>query len=98
MSRPRVVRVARGSGRRRLVWSLSMLVALAAGGGSLLTHQRHEHARLEAMRQTEQIRLAAEQQAREEEELMARVDEDVARETPDAMEPLARLMSEDETR
>ena len=35
---------------------------------------------------------------REEEDLLARVDSEVARETPSAMEPLARLMAEDEAR
>ena len=98
MSRPRAVPMAKGMARATLAWSLSALLALAAGGGSVLMHQRHVQARLEAARQAEQLRLVAAKQAQEEEELLARVDEDVARETPDAMEPLARLMAEDETR
>jgi hypothetical protein len=35
-------------------------------------------------------------QAREEEDLLAKVDSDVSREVPVAMEPLARLMDEGE--
>jgi hypothetical protein len=48
----------------------------------------------------EQQRLAAaaEQQARQEDEdLLAKVDSDVSREVPAAMEPLAQMMAEDET-
>jgi len=55
-------------------------------------------ARIAAARQVQQQRLVAEQHAREEEDLLAKVDSDVSREVPSAMEPLARLMAEDETR
>jgi hypothetical protein len=50
-----------------------------------------------AVAQVEQQRLMAEQQAREEEDLLAKVDSDVSREVPSAMEPLAQLMAVDET-
>ena len=41
---------------------------------------------------------AAQQQARQEEEdLLAKVDSDVSRAVPSAMEPLAQLMAEDES-
>jgi hypothetical protein len=44
-----------------------------------------------------QQKLAAEQRAHEEnEDLLAKVDSDVSREVPIAMEPLAQLMAEDE--
>jgi len=47
----------------------------------------------------EQQRLAAQERARQEEEdLLAKVDSDVSREVPSAMEPLAQLMAGDETR
>ena len=47
----------------------------------------------------EQQRLVAAEQAREEEEdLLSKVDSDVSREVPSAMEPLAQLMAEDETK
>jgi hypothetical protein len=55
-------------------------------------------ARVAAAQQAERQRAAAEQRAREEEDLMARVDSDISREVPIAMEPLAQLMAEDETK
>jgi len=49
-------------------------------------------------RMIEQRRLAAEERAgQEEEDLLAKVDGDVSREVPSAMEPLAQLMAEDES-
>jgi hypothetical protein len=45
----------------------------------------------------EQQGLLREQQAKaEEEDLLAKVDSDVSREVPSAMEPLAQMMAEDE--
>jgi hypothetical protein len=52
----------------------------------------------EAARAAEQQKVIAEQRAREEEDLLANVDSDVSREVPSAMEPLAQLMTDDETR
>jgi hypothetical protein len=58
--------------------------------------------RVAAARVVEQERLAVEQRARqnqkENEDLLAKVDSDVSREVPVAMEPLAELMDGDETR
>jgi hypothetical protein len=54
-------------------------------------------ARIAAMRAAEQQRQLAEQRAREAEEELARVDSDIARQVPNAMEPLAQLMTEDES-
>ena len=51
-----------------------------------------------AVREAEHQRQVAEQRAREEEDLLAKVDSDVSREVPSAMEPLAQLMAEDEAR
>jgi hypothetical protein len=46
-----------------------------------------------------QQKLAAEQRVREEDEdLLAKVDSDVSRNVPSAMEPLAQMMAEDEAR
>jgi hypothetical protein len=67
-------------------------------GGLFERQHKQQLARIEAARQAEQLRLAAEQRAREEEELLAKVDSDVSREVPAAMEPLATLMDEDEVR
>jgi hypothetical protein len=67
-------------------------------------HQQ-ELARIAAAQAALHQRELAEQHAREQKELLARVDSelavvdrDVSREAPDALEPLARLMAEDEVR
>jgi cytochrome c-type biogenesis protein CcmH/NrfG len=102
-SRPRTVAVA----TQRRIWRLAAGWALGCvlTGGVVSTgiyeHHRHWELAQMAARQAEQNRLAAErqhheQQLREEDELLAKVDSDVAREVPTAMEPLAQLMAEDE--
>ncbi|MGP8175707.1 MAG: hypothetical protein ACLP7O_14330 [Terracidiphilus sp.] len=101
-SRPRtaVKTVRQRSWRLAAGWALGC--ALVAGGVSGGVHERHhrqELARMAAARAAEQQRLVAEQRVREEEEdLLAKVDSDVSREVPSAMEPLAQLMAEDEAR
>lgn len=91
---------------RRRIWRLATGWALGCilvvGGASTGFWQHHQQAvRSAAARVAEQERLAArqrDQQAREEEEdLMAKVDSDVSRTVPAAMEPLAQLMADDET-
>jgi uncharacterized protein HemX len=80
-------------------WALGCV--LVVGGVSGAVHERHhqqEMARIAAARQAEQQQLAAQQRAREEEELLAKVDSDVSREVPSAMEPLALTTADDETR
>lgn len=80
-------------------WALVCVLMVGGVSGGLFERQHQQQmARVEAARQAEQQRLAAEQRAREEEELLAKVDSDVSREVPSAMEPLATLMAEDETR
>jgi uncharacterized protein HemX len=99
-SRPRAAaKAARGrSWRLAAGWALGCaLVAGGVGGGVYERHQRLETARIAAVHEAEQKRLAVEEKAREEEELLAKVDSDVSREVPSAMEPLAQLMAEDET-
>jgi hypothetical protein len=91
----------------RRVWRLAagwaLGCALVAGGvsGGFYEHHRQEM-KIAAARAAEQQRLAAEQRDRlakeEEEDLLAKVDRDISREVPSAMEPLAQLMAEDETR
>jgi uncharacterized protein HemX len=101
-------------GRRRIWrlaagWALGcVLVAGGASAGVWEHHQHQQEMRIAAARAAEQQRLAAqerEQQARQKEEdllaredLLAKVDKDVSREVPAAMEPLGQLMAEDETR
>jgi hypothetical protein len=85
----------------RLAAGWAMAGVLIAGAGSALTyehHQRVEQARIAAAaRAAEQQRQLAAQRARNEEDLMDKVDTDVSREVPDAMEPLAALMADDTT-
>jgi hypothetical protein len=103
LSRPRMAaKVARRrSWRLAAGWALGCaLVAGGGGGGVHVRHERIEAARLAAAaRLAEQQRLVAAEQAREDEEdLLSKVDSDVSREVPSAMEPLAQLMAEDETK
>jgi hypothetical protein len=101
-SRPRT---ALAAAPQRQVWRLAAGWALGcvlmAGGVSGVFyehHQRQELARIAAVREAEHQRQLAEQSARDEEELLAKVDSEVSREVPRAMEPLAQLMAEDESR
>lgn len=99
-NRPRqVVQVYRRSlWRLAAGWALGcVLVSGAVSGAVHVRHQRQEQARIAAAAQAERQRLAAEKQARDEEELLAKVDSDVSRAVPSAMEPLAQLMAVDET-
>jgi uncharacterized protein HemX len=101
LSRPRPVSSAAPHRiwRRALGWALGcVLVVGGVSGGIYERHHQQQMARIAAARQVQQQRLVAEQHAREEEDLLAKVDSDVSREVPSAMEPLARLMAEDETR
>ncbi len=80
--------------RKTLVWAMGCLLTVAAAGGGLVEHQhRRELARIAAEREAQ--RQVAEQRAQETEDLLAKVDRDVSREVPDAMEPLAGLMVDD---
>ena len=99
-NRPRPIAAAssRAVWRKAAAWSLgSMLVIGAAGGGALEYRHRQEVARIAAARAAQQQRALAEEHEREAEKELAKVDTDVAREVPNAMEPLAQLMTEDES-
>jgi hypothetical protein len=82
-----------------VTWALGCVLAagLAAGGFEERQH-RIEMAKIAAQRDAERQRQMAEERAREAEDLLAKVDSDVSREVPNAMEPLAQLMAEDESR
>jgi hypothetical protein len=85
--------------QRAAGWSLVCVLMVGGVSGGLFERQHQQQmARVEAARQSEQQLLAAEKRVREEEELLAKVDSDVSREVPSAMEPLATLMAEDEAR
>ena len=93
------VQVYRTSWRVAAGWALGCV--LAAGsltGGLYERHHRQELAKIAAAQEAErQQKLAAEERSRKEsEDLLAKVDSDVSREVPSAMEPLAQLMADDE--
>jgi hypothetical protein len=101
MSRPRTVQmtIRRRSWRLAAGWALGC--ALIAGGVSAGVHERSlkiEQAKIKAQHDAEVRQQLAAQRAREEEDLLAKVDSDVSREVPAAMEPLAQLMADDGTR
>ena len=69
--------------------------------GLYQNHRQQEAAKAEAARVAEQQQreMAATQLAKEnEEDLMANVDSDVAREVPSALEPMASLMTDDDSK
>jgi hypothetical protein len=83
-------------------WSLAaVLLAGGASGGVYVHHENVLRAQLAAQRASEQQRQAAqraEQEAQLEEDILASVDTAVSREVPRAMEPLAQLSEEEESR
>lgn len=103
-NRPRTMRpeVKRRSWRLALGWAMGcLLVAGSVSGGLFERQHRLELARnAAAQRAAEQQKQVREQRAREEDEedLLAKVDSDVSRQVPSAMEPLAQMMTEDETK
>jgi len=104
-------RTAVATGRRKQVWRLAagwalsgVLIAGVVSTG-VWEHHRQEirqEIRIASAHVAEHERLAAEQrnqQARQEDEdLLAKVDSDVSRGVPSAMEPLAQMMAEDEAK
>lgn len=85
--------------RLRTSWALAFVLAVGGvSGGILERHHRQEMALIAAQREAEHQKQIAAERAREEEELLAKVDSDVSRQVPSAMEPLVLLMAEDETR
>jgi hypothetical protein len=104
-SSPRTVahEVRRRSWRLAVGWALGcLLLAGSVSGGLLERHHRLELTRIAAQqRAAEQQKQVREQQARaqvSDEALLAEVDSDVARQVPSAMEPLAQMMADDETK
>jgi hypothetical protein len=96
MSRPREVKApVRANWNRAAKWALGCVVfAGTVSGGIYQDYRQKESARVEAARIAEQQRELAAKRAVEEEDLMARVDSDVARQVPSALEPLASLMED----
>ncbi len=99
MSRPRTAHemVVRRTWRAAAGWALGCVVFAGSVSGGMYEHYREqEQARVAAVRQAEQRSQLAAERAREEEDLLAKVDSAVSRQVPNAMEPLASLMAEDE--
>ena len=104
-ARPRSLRSSSTSRTWRLAagWTLTaMLIAGATSSGVYMHHERLVADQLAAQRAAEQQRqeaiARAQKQAQEEEEMLASVDTAVSREVPAAMEPLAQLSEESESR
>jgi hypothetical protein len=80
-------------------WALGcVLAAGSVTGGLYERHHRQEVAKIAAAAEAaRQQKIADEQSARkDDEDLLAKVDNDVSRQVPSAMEPLAQMMAEDE--
>jgi hypothetical protein len=100
MSRPREAKApARIKWSAITKWALGCVVfAGTASGGLYQNYRLQETAKVEAARVAEQQRAtaAAKVSKSDEEDLMAKVDSDIAREVPSALEPMASLMNEDD--
>jgi hypothetical protein len=87
------------SWRVAAAWALSCVLAAGSVSGALY-ERRHqlELQQIAAEQKARQQKLdAARHASTDDEDLLAKVDSDVSREVPSAMEPLAQLMSESET-
>jgi uncharacterized protein HemX len=97
--RPAVKTKRQRSWRLAAGWALAGVLVVGGVSGGFYEHHQQELKIAAAARLAEQQQVARELQAREdEEELLAKVDSDVSRVVPSAMEPLAQLMAEDGTR
>ena len=100
MSRPREAKAPAATNWSTVTkWALGCVVfAGTVSGGVYQNHRQLEAAKVEAARIAEQQREleAAKLAMLDEEDLMANVDSDVARQVPSALQPLATLMTEDE--
>ena len=98
MSSPRQVTApARTNWSAVTKWALGCVVfAGTVSGGLYQNHQQQQAAKVEAARIAEQQRqLAAQKVLNQDDDLLANVDSDIAREVPSALEPMASLMTED---
>lgn len=93
----RPVKVHTTSWRMATGWALGCVVAIASlSGGLYERHHLKEQAKIAAAAEAaRQQKIEAEQLKANEE--LAKIDGDVSREIPSAMEPLAQMMTEDST-
>ncbi|MBS1801976.1 MAG: hypothetical protein JST28_01345 [Acidobacteria bacterium] len=98
LSRPcEIAAPARVNWTRITRWALGCAVFIGTvSSGIYENHRQQEAAKVEAARIAEQQRELVAQHAKEEADLMAKVDSDIAREVPSALEPLASLMDENQ--
>lgn len=95
--RPLAASPARAGWRKTAAWALGCVLAAGIAGGGVLEYRHQEQlARIAAAREAQRQRALTEQRAQEAALELAKIDSDVAREVPDAMEPLAQLMTKDE--
>jgi hypothetical protein len=103
-SRPRTLaaEVRHRSWRVALGWAMGcLLVAGTLSGGVIERNHRIELAKAAAAQRAAEAQrhLLVEQAAKETDEaLMASVDSDISRQVPSALEPLAEMMNDDETK
>jgi hypothetical protein len=102
ISRPREAQApARTNWSAVTKWALGCVVfAGTVSSGVYQNHRQVEAAKVEAARIAEQQRAmeAAKVASVNEEDLMADVDSDVARQVPSALEPMATMMNDDQTK
>jgi len=98
LSRPRTARrsVRHRSWRLAAGWALGVVLVAGGVSGGVYDHHMREMAKAAAQREAEHQRELAAQRAHAEEEL-AKVDKDVSRDVPAAMEPLEQLMGDDDS-
>jgi len=97
-SRPREQKVTSGKNWALVTqWALASAVFVCTvSGGIYENHRQQEAAKVNAARVAEQQRELTALRAKEEADLMAKVDTDIAREVPSALEPLASLMNDNQ--
>ena len=97
MSRPREAKTpARMNWSAITKWALGCVVfAGTVSGGVYQNHRQQEAAKVAARVAEQQRELAAHKVKMQDDELMASVDSDIAREVPSALEPMASLMTDD---
>ncbi len=95
-SQPHIpVKIYKTSWKVATGWALGCVLAVGSLAGGLYEHQRVKgQEKVSAEGAAHEQKLAAEQRTQSE-NLLAKIDTDVSREVPSAMEPLAQLMAED---
>ncbi len=85
--------------RRPLAWALGVLMTAGVASGAAYEHHHRQVLAFQAQqRELERQRTLADQHAGDIDDLLAKVDRDISQEVPDALEPLAQMMSEDNSR